>query len=97
MVTPLRYTYIRLIENEENVEKTEKNETKLVQLNMRTHTLEQVAAVKERTHAESSTAAIRMSIEIADMVTKTIERGGKVILDVNGEKQEIVMPSMPHR
>lgn len=71
-----------------------KPETKLVQLNMRTHTLDQVADVKDRTNAESTTAAIRMSIEIADMVTKTLAAGGKVILDNGSDKQEIVMPNV---
>jgi hypothetical protein len=70
------------------------NKTKLVQMNMQEDTLSRVDLVKQRTHSETTTGAIRMSIEIADMVTKTIAAGGKVILDNGKSKTQIVLPGV---
>ena len=58
---------------------------KLVHVNMTESTLNKIDDVKTRTNAENKTTAIRYSIEIADMITEVISKGGKVIMEEKGE------------
>lgn len=58
----------------------------LVHVNMTKNTLKKIEEVKERVRAANETTAIRYSIDLADMITNVITRGGKVILEENGCK-----------
>lgn len=80
----------------ENVGKHKGKETKfkLVHVNMTENTLNKIDAIQDRVHAENKTTAIRNSIEIADMITDVISRGGKVILEENGNKYIMKLPGL---
>ncbi len=67
---------------------------KLVHVNMTENTLHKIDEVQGRVHAENKTTAIRYSIDIADMITKVISRGGKVILEENGNKYIMKLPGL---
>jgi len=68
----------------------------LVHVNMTPRTLQKIDDVKSRIHAENKTTAIRYSIDIAEMVTEVISKGGKVILEENGDKYILKLPTMDH-
>jgi hypothetical protein len=67
---------------------------KLVHVNMTENTLQKIGEVQNRVHAENKTTAIRYSIDIADMITDVISRGGKVILEENGTKYIMKLPGL---
>ncbi|TAK78797.1 MAG: hypothetical protein EPO11_00940 [Gammaproteobacteria bacterium] len=67
---------------------------KLVHVNMTENTLNKIEEVQDRVHAENKTTAIRYSIDIADMITDVISRGGKVILEENGNKYIMKLPGI---
>jgi hypothetical protein len=69
--------------------------TKLVQVKMSDDTLEKIENVKVRTHAETTTSAIRSSIAIADMVTDAVSKGSNVIIEErSGVKYRITIPGI---
>lgn len=67
---------------------------KLVHVNMTENTLHKIDDIQKRVHAENKTTAIRNSIDIADMVTEVISRGGKVILEENGNTYIMKLPGL---
>ena len=67
---------------------------KLVHVNMTENTLRKIDSIQDRVHAENKTTAIRNSIDIADMVTEVISRGGKVIFEENGNKYIMKFPGL---
>lgn len=70
------------------------SKTKLVHVNMTNDTLEKIDEVKDRIHAENKTTAIRYSIDIAAMITKVMSKGGKVILEEDGQKYLMKIPGL---
>jgi hypothetical protein len=78
----------------ENTKKLKDQKFKLVHVNMTENTLHKISAIQDRVHAENKTTAIRNSIDIADMITDVISRGGKVILEENGNKYIMKLPGL---
>lgn len=70
---------------------------KLVHVNMTENTLHKIEEIKERTQVENKTTAIRLSIDLADMITEVISSGGKVILEENGNKFILKLPGVVAR
>lgn len=68
--------------------------TKLVHVNMSEKTIDKVQNIQRRLHSENKTTAIRASIDIAEMITSVISKGGKVILDENGQKYILKVPGV---
>ena len=73
--------------------KKEKN-YKLVHVNMTENTLHKIEDVQNRVNAINKTIAIRYSIDIADIITNVINRGGKVILEEDGNKYILKLPGI---
>lgn len=71
------------------------NEYKLVQMNLRPRTFNKLEELKERLHADNRTEAVKRSLEIADVISKTIKQGGKVFLEeADGTRSKLVLPDM---
>jgi hypothetical protein len=83
-----------LDENSPKQKVKESSKFKLVHVNMTENTLHKIDEVQSRVHAENKTTAIRYSIDIADMVTEVMSRGGKVILEENGNKYIMKLPGL---
>jgi len=85
---------IELQENDNKSKVKEAPKFKLVHVNMTENTLHKISSIQDRVHAENKTTAIRNSIDIADMVTEVISRGGKVILEENGSRYIMKLPGV---
>ena len=81
---------------EKPAKKEPKYKYKLVHVNMTENTLDKIDDVQERVHADNKTTAIRYCIDIAEMITKVISEGGKVILEENGNKYIMKLPGIMH-
>lgn len=85
---------MKITENNNKSKTKEAPKFKLVHVNMTENTLHKIDAIQSRVHAENKTTAIRNSIDIADMVTDVISRGGKVIFEENGNKYIMKLPGI---
>lgn len=71
------------------------NDYKLVQMNLKPRTFEKLEELKQRLHASNRTETVKRSLEIADVVSKTIKHGGKVILEESdGTQSKLVLPDL---
>ena len=60
-------------------------------------TIRKVEGIKDSAHLRTKSDAVKTAIDIADMVVSAIKKGGEVILvDENGEKSKIKIPSFNH-
>ncbi|MBV9575459.1 MAG: hypothetical protein JO149_02415 [Gammaproteobacteria bacterium] len=84
----------KIKKNNNKQKSKETSKFKLVHVNMTENTLHKIDAIQDRVHAENKTTAIRNSIDIADMITDVISRGGKVILEENGNKYIMKLPGL---
>ena len=83
-----------MLKRQTKTPKMKEQKYKLVHVNMTENTLHKIEEVKERVQADNKTTAIRYSIDIAEMITDVISRGGKVILEGNGHKNIMKLPGM---
>lgn len=83
-----------MLKRQTKTPKMKEQKYKLVHVNMTENTLHKIEEVKERVQADNKTTAIRYSIDIAEMITDVISRGGKVILEDNGHKYIMKLPGM---
>jgi hypothetical protein len=67
---------------------------KLVHVNMSENTLNKIDEVKERVQAGNKATAIRYAVDIAAMITKVMSRGGKVILEEDGQRYIMKIPGV---
>lgn len=68
---------------------------KLVQMNLRPRTFDKLEELKERLHADNRTEAVKRCLQIADVVSKTIMHGGKVILEESdGTRAKLMLPDL---
>lgn len=75
-------------------QKTKDPKYKLVHVNMAESTLDKINHIQDRMNAENKTTAIRNSIDIADIITEVLSRGGKVILEEHGSKYILRLPGL---
>ena len=63
-------------------------------MNIKPETLDKISKVQERMHSGNRTTAVRQSIEIADMITKHIQDGGRIIMEHGNEKFILKVPGL---
>jgi hypothetical protein len=75
---------------------TAKNkEFKLVQMNMREETLEEVENLKEMLHTDNRSNIIKTAISTMDLVAKAMSEGSSVIIeDKRGNRRQIIIPGI---
>lgn len=66
-----------------------------VQVQMIQDTIRKVEGIKESAHLRTKSDAVKTAVDIAEMVVSALKKGGEVILvDANGEKSKIKIPSI---
>lgn len=67
----------------------------LVQMNISDKTLHKVQRLQEMGDLPNRTTAIKLAVDVIDVLASTLERGGKVyIVNANGEQQELLVPGL---
>jgi hypothetical protein len=68
---------------------------KAVQMNMREGTLNKVAELQELLGSGNRTDAIKMAIDVTEIVASALSHGGRIIIEKkDGEKSEVVIPGL---
>ncbi len=74
---------------------TEKAEPKLVQLKMRPTTIDKVNELKELLDLPSRTAAVKVAVDVADLLAEAVDKGSEIILvDKRGNKTKLIIPGL---
>lgn len=67
----------------------------LVQMNISDKTLHKVQRLQEMGDLPNRTTAIKLAVDVIDVLASTLESGGKVyIVNANGEQQELLVPGL---
>lgn len=65
----------------------------LVQMNISDNTLEKVERLKERGDLPNRTTAIKLAVDVIDVLASTLSKGGKIlIVNSEGKQQELIIP-----
>ena len=69
--------------------------TKPVQMRLHAKTIEKIAKLKDLAHLQNNADAVRLSVEIAVMVTEAIRGGDKVLIETkSGSLERVVVPQL---
>lgn len=69
--------------------------TDIIQVRMKSNTINQVDKLQKRVHAPSRSDAIRRAVEISDLLVNAVEHGDKVIIESkNGKQKEILIAGL---
>jgi hypothetical protein len=64
-------------------------------MNISDKTLHKVQRLQEMGDLPNRTTAIKLAVDVIDVLASTLERGGKVyIVNANGEQQELLVPGL---
>lgn len=65
----------------------------LVQMNVSPKTLSKVRRIQEFGDLPNRTTAIKLAVDVIDVLASALDRGGKVVIvDANGEQKELLVP-----
>ena len=65
----------------------------LVQMNISDKTLNKVQRIQEMGDLPNRTTAIKLAVDVIDVLASTLHNGGKIyIVNSNGEQQELLVP-----
>ncbi len=65
----------------------------LVQMNVSDKTLHKVQRLQEMGDLPNRTTAIKLAVDVVDVLASTLSQGGKIyIVNANGEQQELLVP-----
>lgn len=71
------------------------NDTIPVQVQMFKETMDKVAGIQSSIHLKNRSDAVKTAIDIAEMVVRTLKKGGEIIMvDEHGEKSKIKIPGI---
>jgi len=65
----------------------------LVQMNISDKTLNKVQRIQEMGDLPNRTTAIKLAVDVIDVLASTLHKGGKIyIVNSEGEQQELLVP-----
>jgi len=65
----------------------------LLQMNISDKTLHKVQRLQEMGDLPNRTTAIKLAVDVIDVLASTLSQGGKIyIVNANGEQQELLVP-----
>ncbi len=65
----------------------------LVQMNISDKTLHKVQRIQEMGDLPNRTTAIKLAVDVIDVLASTLNKGGKIyIVDAEGSQQELLVP-----
>lgn len=65
----------------------------LVQMNVSDKTLQKVQRIQEMGDLPNRTTAIKLAVDVIDVLASTLDQGGKVyIVNAEGKEQELLVP-----
>jgi len=65
----------------------------LVQMNISDKTLHKVQRIQEMGDLPNRTTAIKLAVDVIDVLASTLNKGGKIyIVNADGEQQELLVP-----